>query len=127
LYYQKAAEAGSSFAIFRLGQMYESGRGVAQDYSKAFQSYRKAAMRGFVPAQLSVARMYEQGLGTQVNYVNAYVFYSLASRRDSLAAAQHFQQVSKKMTADQRQQAETLLDKIHERFITQQTTQDDPS
>jgi uncharacterized protein len=118
LYYQKAADSGSNFASFHLGEMFETGRGVQQDYRQAAVYYKKAAVHGYLPAQLAMARLYEQGLGTEASLVNAYVFYSLAARKDSAPANQRLQQISHKMTSEERQQAEALLDKIHERFMS---------
>ena len=39
----KAAEQGLVQAQYNLGDMYEQGQGVRQDYAEAFRWYRKAA------------------------------------------------------------------------------------
>ena len=45
-WYRKAAEQGHSEALFRLGELYENGRGVAQSLVEAEKCYRKAAEQG---------------------------------------------------------------------------------
>ncbi|WP_285653449.1 tetratricopeptide repeat protein, partial [Helicobacter ailurogastricus] len=42
-YLQKAVEMGNSSAFYNLGSMYEHGKGLSQDYSKALEYYQKAA------------------------------------------------------------------------------------
>ena len=53
--YRQAAERGSASAQFKLALMYDSGRGVPQDYAEAVKWLRKAAAKGFVEAQSSSA------------------------------------------------------------------------
>ena len=122
-YYNQAAAAGNRVAIFRLGQMYENGRGVKQDYSQAFQYYQRAALRGLPEAQRAFGRLNEEGLGIDVNYIAAYTFYGLAARNGDAAAEQNLQSLSRQMTSDQRQQAEVNIERIHQRRIAEQEAQ----
>ena len=46
-YCKKSAEEGILEAQFNLGYMYDNGRGVKQDYFKAFEWYQKAAELGY--------------------------------------------------------------------------------
>jgi TPR repeat protein len=48
---RKMAEQGDAEAQFTLGQMYDSGDGVAQNYKQAAAWYRKAAEQGNDSAQ----------------------------------------------------------------------------
>ncbi len=41
------AEQGVAKAQFKLGLMYDNGRGVPQDYAEAVKWYRKAAEQGY--------------------------------------------------------------------------------
>ncbi|MBQ2481415.1 MAG: SEL1-like repeat protein, partial [Treponema sp.] len=47
----KKAEQGYADAQYNLGVMYDCGRGVEQDYEKAFEWYTKAAEQGNAYAQ----------------------------------------------------------------------------
>ncbi len=55
---QKAAEQGDAMAQFNLGVMYNTGRGVAQDYKQAVAWFRKAAEQGDAMAQFNLGLMY---------------------------------------------------------------------
>ncbi|KAF8920469.1 hypothetical protein BGZ58_004354, partial [Dissophora ornata] len=50
-WYLKAANQGNASAQYNLGFMYEHGKGVPQDYSKAMEWYLKAANQGHASAQ----------------------------------------------------------------------------
>jgi TPR repeat protein len=45
-----SAEQGYATAQYSLGQVYEYGDGVPQDYTQAMRWYRQAADQGFKPA-----------------------------------------------------------------------------
>ncbi len=47
----KLAEQGDADAQCSLGEMYDKGRGVAQDYAEAVKWYRMAAEQGYAWAQ----------------------------------------------------------------------------
>lgn len=57
------AEQGDATAERHLGQMYDRGLGVPQDYVKAVAWYRKSAAQGDINAQQGLADMYVQGHG----------------------------------------------------------------
>src|SRR5205807_3071031 len=61
----KAAEAGNADAMHYLGQMYNVGLNVDQDYAKALAWYRKAADHGSVDAMVDLAQMYYEGSGVR--------------------------------------------------------------
>ena len=46
-----------------LGQMYEDGAGVREDWVTAAQWYRKSADQGYAKGQASLGRCYEFGIG----------------------------------------------------------------
>jgi TPR repeat protein len=60
---RKAAEQGNAKAQFNLAVMYDSGKGIRQDYAKAVKWYRKAAEQGNAKAQFNLAVMYDSGHG----------------------------------------------------------------
>ncbi len=53
----KMAESGNVSAQFILGEMYEQGRGVKQDYNKALEWYDKAQKNGHADAADRIAKV----------------------------------------------------------------------
>src|ERR1019366_3828126 len=53
MWYQKAADQGLANAQYELGVLFQSGKGVEQDFAKASAWYRKAADQGLAGAQLN--------------------------------------------------------------------------
>src|SRR5262249_50768359 len=62
-WYEKAAVAGDSRAMYALGRMYYVGLGGAQDYQQARHWYEQAAVAGHRDAMWELAKMYQEGLG----------------------------------------------------------------
>ena len=58
--------------------MYDSGRGVRQDYTKAVQWYRKAAEQGNVEAQHNLGAVYVNGQGVHQDHKIAKEWYKKA-------------------------------------------------
>ena len=63
VYYQGAADAGYAAALFGLGRMYRTGRGVTADAERGAQLYLDAAIGGSPSAREAVAFLYEHGWG----------------------------------------------------------------
>ncbi len=79
------AESGDSRAMGRLGFMYMTGQGVAQNYGQALSWYQKAADNGNYNAMAKIAWMYENGKGVTQNYREALNWYQKAANHgDSL-------------------------------------------
>lgn len=74
----QSAKQGNADAQFNLGLMYDSGRGVRQDYTKAVQWYRKAAEQGNAKAQYNLGLMYANGKGARQNLVIAKEWFGKA-------------------------------------------------
>jgi len=58
-WYEEAAKRGNIDAFNNLGAMYKEGRGVLQDYKKAFILFKKA--------QFNLGALYDLGLGCEEN------------------------------------------------------------
>ncbi|GAB2178114.1 SEL1-like repeat protein [Dongia sp. agr-C8] len=103
--FHKSADNGDATAQFALGQGYEDGQYVLQDYPEAAQWYRRSADQGYAPAQLSLGRMIQDGRGTAVDPVEAYVWLSIAANaRDmeiQMAARTARDALAKQLTPDQ--------------------------
>jgi TPR repeat protein len=70
----------SAEANFLLGQMYESGDGVARNVEESVKFYRKSAELGSQFGSLRYAMMLHFGLGTDVNIKAAIRFYEAAAK-----------------------------------------------
>ncbi len=76
---RRLAEQSDADAQYRLGWMYESGLGVAQDYAAAVTWYRKAAEQGHPNAPFHIGCMYHLGRGIERNYIEAVKWYRKAA------------------------------------------------
>lgn len=85
-WFKLAAENRNADAQFKLGMMYEEGRGVAQDYAEAVQWYQHAAAQGHATAQYKLGVMYEEGRGVDQNYDKALLFYRPAAAQGNADA-----------------------------------------
>lgn len=81
------AEAGNPQAQFRLGDLYESGRGVARDPALAAQWYERAARSGQARAALRLGDLYRQGHGVAGDAATAVRWYARAAEAGEPSAA----------------------------------------
>ena len=58
-------------AAFRLGLLYQDGRGIGRDHKLAVHWYRDAAEAGLPEAQFNLGYLYERGLGLRADGVQA--------------------------------------------------------
>jgi len=100
------AERGQAKAQFNLGFMYEKGLGAPADDGEAMKWYRKAAEQGHAGAQNNLGVMYETGKGVPQDYVEAYFWYSLAVAQDNDLAVPNLDNLTRLMTAAQREAAQ---------------------
>jgi TIR domain/Sel1 repeat len=71
---EKAAANGDAVAMYRVGDLYENGYGVTQDYAKAREWYEKAAAKGGFggySATPSLSLLYSNGYGVAKNPAKA--------------------------------------------------------
>jgi hypothetical protein len=95
-----AAKQGQPDAQFTLGQMYEYGEGLPQDYGLAAYWYRKAAdhtidLGGAGVGASSLVQLYQDGHATPQDYVFVYLTYAYTQCEDGVRG------VAQKMTASQ--------------------------
>jgi hypothetical protein len=91
---------GSAEAVRRIGDMYQRGQGVEQDYRLSAMWYSKAAEAGEADAQYELGLLYKKGLGVQMNTVDAYKWLTLAANQEFKTAAEQRDFMAKGMTAD---------------------------
>lgn len=80
---QTQAAQGNADAQYRLGDLYNSGDLVPQDYKKAAHWFEKAAAQGHVGAQNDLGVLYEAGNGVPREYLRAYMWISLSEARST--------------------------------------------
>ena len=85
-YYQYAAEKNDNHAQFRLGYMYDKGKGVTQNYAETVKWYLKAANQGNVSAQYNIGIMYEKGYGVKQDYSEANKWFQKAAEQGNTSA-----------------------------------------
>ncbi len=124
-WYQKAASPyvkdghavgqGSAWAQYKLGLMYEEGRGVAKDPVKAVEWYQKSAEQGNAESQFLLGIMYSNGTGVPKNSVRAYAWVNLAATKLP-GAIQERNTMESRLTGVQRAEAEKLSAELFERL-----------
>jgi len=102
------AAKGDSTAEYSLGQMYEQGKGVDQDYQEAYKWYRLSAEQGNDRAQYSLGGMYEKGLGVSQDYIRAYMWYDLAAIHGLYVSQSNRDYIAQRMSSEQITQAQNL-------------------
>jgi uncharacterized protein len=73
------AEQGDPSAQAYLGFMFETGRGVPQNYTEAAMWYRRAAEQGDSLAQYSLGLLYDKGQGVPQDIVEANKWLNLST------------------------------------------------
>lgn len=81
VFYEMSAEQDYIPSITALGLMYFYGRGVEQDFSKAFKWFMKAAEGGNLWVQHNVAYSYEGGYGVAKDINKAREWYTRAAEQ----------------------------------------------
>lgn len=105
----RRAERGNPTAQAYLGYMFETGRGVPQNYTEAAMWYRRAAEQGDSLAQYSLGLFYDRGQGVPRDIVEASKWLNLstaaAPRQAREARARIRDAVTNKMTRGELAQA----------------------
>jgi len=100
------AAAGNADAEELIGVMYALGLGVERDDQRAFDWYLRASLKGHPGAQSGIAWYYEIGRGMpEPDLIRAYMWYTLSAIGGDPDAAISLEEVVKKMTQDQIDQA----------------------
>jgi TPR repeat protein len=88
--------------------MYNSGRGVPQDYSRAVKWLRLAAGQGYAFAQTTLGNMYRDGRGVPQDFAMAHMWHNLAAASDDEYGPKNRDRLAKLMTPDQIAEAERM-------------------
>lgn len=105
------ARSGNAEAEELIGVMYALGLGVARDDERAFDWYLRASLKGHAGAQSGLGWYYELGRGIPApDLVRAYLWYALSAIGGDVDAPQSLEEITPRLTADERQRAERLVD-----------------
>jgi len=88
--YQKAANLGNSFAMYKIALIYHFGEhGFTKNDKESFNWSLKSAENGYEDAILYTAYMYKNGEGTQQDYKEALKWYQKAADNGNKDAILH--------------------------------------
>jgi TPR repeat protein len=105
------ARSGNADAEELIGVMYAMGLGVERDDVRAFDWYLRSSLKGHPGAQSGIGWYYEVGRGMPTpDLVRAYAWYVLSAIGGDPDAAISQEEVIKKMTKAQIEQAHKLID-----------------
>ena len=82
----KTAEPKDAVEQYNLGVLYDEGRDVKQDYSKAAYWYGKAAEQGYASAQFNLGTLYYNGQGVEQDYSKAVHWFEKAAEQRDIKA-----------------------------------------
>jgi hypothetical protein len=109
--FRPLARSGNADAEELIGVMYALGLGVERDDRRAFEWYLRSAMKGHPGAQSGVGWYYEVGRGLpEPDLVRAYMWYVLSAIGGDPDAAISKEEVRKKMTTEQIEEAHELIE-----------------
>jgi uncharacterized protein len=85
--YSELAVQGDRTAQFKLGEIYDEGKGVAKDSREAVRWYVVASGQGAPEAAFNLGRLYHDGRGVPQNFVRAREWYLIATGSGVIKAA----------------------------------------
>jgi TPR repeat protein len=86
IWYSRAAECSHTLAIYHLGRLYETGRGVHQDYLQAIKYYKIARDLGNRDALYQLGIIYQHGKGIVPDTEKAIDYYTKAAEKGNTMA-----------------------------------------
>lgn len=84
--YRPLAAQGEPVAQFRLGVLYEEGKGITKDSREAIRWYVVASAQGHAEAAYNLARMYHDGRGVPQDHRRARHWYKVAAQQGDTKA-----------------------------------------
>ena len=96
---------GDMLIQFKLGVMYDQGKGVIQDHVKAFEWYYLSAEQGFVNAQYNLGSMYAKGEGVAKDETLSYLWWNIAGASGHKKAEINKAILQKRMSPSQVEEA----------------------
>ncbi|CAB4393359.1 unnamed protein product [Rhizophagus irregularis] len=78
-WYQRLEEIDNKLALYKLGEIYELGKGVNQNEIRAFDFYKKAAEKGCINGKYKLAYYFLHGIIVDVDIEKAFNLYKKAA------------------------------------------------
>lgn len=100
-----ATEQGDPEAMFNLAQLYRAGKGVEQDFERAFELFFRAANSGLRSAQLRVGLAYATGEGVPIDLIEAASWFELAAIKGDQAAKANLSRARELLSPSQAKEA----------------------
>lgn len=88
--YRTADERGDAFGAYRIGLLYERGKGVVEDVKYAADQYKKASKLGNTDATVRLGRLLEEGRGVPHDILAAVKCYHGAAEYGNREGEFHF-------------------------------------
>ncbi len=92
-HWKKAADLGNAIAQYQLSRLYREGRGVDQDFTRAYHFTQLSAKQKLSHAQYQLALYYIEGEQTGKNETLALYWMQLAADQDHLKAKDHLERL----------------------------------
>src|SRR5882724_9244978 len=86
---QSSAAQNKPDAQFILGYLYEHGKSLPLDFSKAAENYRSSALQGYSPAETNLGDLYRRGSGVPRDAAISFHWYQLAAQHGNRSAQQN--------------------------------------
>ena len=99
---------GDMLIQFKLGVMYDQGKGVTQDHEEAFKWYYLSAEQGLANAQYNLGSMYAKGEGVAKDEILSYLWWNIAGSSGHRKAEINKALLEKKMSPSQIAQAREM-------------------
>src|SRR6266542_2358331 len=80
-WYKKTAENDNKVALYKLGELYETGKDIIKDESLAFEFYKQAAEKGYVNGEYKLGYCYNYGIGTVIDKRKAFDLFEIAAEK----------------------------------------------
>ncbi|KAI8881116.1 HCP-like protein [Backusella circina FSU 941] len=113
-WYETASSKNNPRAQYRLGLMYETGKGVSQDLVKALDYYKMARVNGNTDATYKLAHMYLNGNGVSQNIQTAFDLFLEASHKEPSEAFNLLLESYEPANDEKKLDAKALLEEIAE-------------
>jgi len=97
----KAANRGDLAVQVTLGNIYEQGIGIDQDYGQAAKWFRQAAVAGDTTGQYLLGSLYQRGRGVPKDIVEAYAWMDVGTRYGDLHVAAERDGLITQMSSEQ--------------------------
>tara|TARA_R110000868_G_scaffold6363_7_gene36113 strand:- start:6765 stop:7271 length:507 start_codon:yes stop_codon:yes gene_type:complete len=104
-YLKPAAKDGDAAAMYVLGQMYASGRGIEKDEKLAAGYFMKAAELGNADAQQSLGSALMLGEGIEQDMIEALKWFIISSRGGNKSATEYTAKVGRFLSKDMQREA----------------------